>query len=451
LVLAISAANGLAQQQSPNWFAFGHQLALAAAAADASATQPAAQEMPRLVPWVDYGGDLANRPALTGDWGGSRQQMMDKGLRLDISLTQALQGNLSGGRTRKLRYQGGLDLVFQLDTGKAGLWPGGLLKVKAEARYGTSANADTGALMPVNADSLWPVPETDGIELSEFSYTQFLAEWIGVTLGRFSPRDTNAFASDETEQFSNGALVFNPVIGTTTPLSFLGAGIILMPTENVSLTTLVLDSEGRADAYGFATAFERGTTVFQTLELKIKPYGLPGAQRLGWTWSDKVRVQFEQNTRQLIREAILFQRGLGGPPQLAQSSDDWAIFYDFDQYIYKVDGATDRGVGLFGRFGITSGKVNVVQQFYSIGLSGKGVIPGRENDSFGVGYYYLAVSDKLGPVLSDRLEDEQGVELYYNCAVTPWLQVTPNLQIVDPVRRGVDTAVTAGLRVKIKF
>ena len=64
-----------------------------------------------------------------GDWGGPRQQMMDKGLRLDISLTQILQGVLSGGVTEKLRYQGGLDLVFQLDTGKADLWPGGLLKI----------------------------------------------------------------------------------------------------------------------------------------------------------------------------------------------------------------------------------------------------------------------------------------------------------------------------------
>jgi hypothetical protein len=29
-----------------------------------------AAETPRLVPWVDYTGDVWRRPALTGDWGG---------------------------------------------------------------------------------------------------------------------------------------------------------------------------------------------------------------------------------------------------------------------------------------------------------------------------------------------------------------------------------------------
>ena len=46
---------------------------------------------------------------------------------------------------------------------------------------------------------------------------------------------------------------------------------------------------------------------------------------------------------------------------------------------------------------------------------------------------------------------EQGVELYYNIAVTPWLHVTPDLQIISPAGKSVDTTVVAGLRVKIDF
>ena len=44
-------------------------------------SQPAAKPAnPRLVPYVDYSGDLWHRPALTGDWGGARQKLMDKGV-----------------------------------------------------------------------------------------------------------------------------------------------------------------------------------------------------------------------------------------------------------------------------------------------------------------------------------------------------------------------------------
>ena len=413
---------------------------------------PRGDGSPWLVPWRNYRGDLWTRPTLTGDWGGARQDLMDKGIRFDVSLTQILQRNWAGGRNYQCRYQGGLDLTFQLDTGKAGLWPGGLLKVKGEARYGRGNNLNTGALMPVNFDSLYPVPGMDTIELSELSYTQFLAPWLGVTFGKMSPRETNVFSGDETEQFLNAAFNVNAAYLTTVPQSFLGAGVILLLHEDVMLTTLVLDSEGTADRCGFDTAFDRGTTVYQQLQVTVKPFGLPGHQRVGWTWSDKVKTQLGQNPRQLVAELIRYKLGLGPAPQLEEVGSDWALFYDFDQYLYVVPGSKDRGIGLFGRFGVTDGRANPVGSFYSLGVGGKGLIPKRENDSFGVAYYYLKASDKLGPIGRRFLDGrEQGMEVYYNIAVTPWLKITPSVQVIDPMLNGVDTTVVAGVRAKIDF
>jgi porin len=54
-------------------------------------------------------------------------------------------------------------------------------------------------------------------------------------------------------------------------------------------------------------------------------------------------------------------------------------------------------------------------------------------------------------IIKGRSRDEQGVELYYNVAVTPWLRITPDLQIIQPARRNVDTTVVLGLRAKIDF
>lgn len=116
-----------------------------------------------------------------------------------------------------------------------------------------------------------------------------------------------------------------------------------------------------------------------------------------------------------------------------------------------VPGKQDQGFGLFGRFGLTDGEVNPVQEFYSIGLGGKGLVPRRDNDSFGVGYYYLSISDKLPRVIERRTQEEQGMELYYNIAITPWLHITPDLQVIEPTSGRVDTTVVAGVRMKIDF
>ena len=402
------------------------------------------EELPWLIPHLDYRGDLMTRPALTGDWGGLRQELMDKGLRFDFSLTQTLQRNLAGGRDYRCAYSGGLDFGFQLDTDKAGLWPGGLLNVRAETRYGHASYPDTGALLPVNTNALFPVPGEDTSTLSDFNYTQFLAPWLAVTLGKYSPREANVFAHDETEQFMNTAFVINPVAGTTVPLGFLGAGVLLRPTDWFNVMTLVVDSEGETRTLGFDTVFDRGTSILQVAELTVTPFDLPGHQRVGWSWSDRVKVQFQQNPRAVLR-AIL----TGDTSGLKRTGEDWSLMYDFDQYVYLVPGSKDRGIGVFGRFGVGDRDVNLIEGFYSVGVGAKGLIPSRENDSFGIGYYYLALSDELPKVIKDRAQDEQGVELYYNIAVTPWLHITPDIQIIDPARRSVDTTVVAGVRVKI--
>ena len=116
-------------------------------------------------------------------------------------------------------------------------------------------------------------------------------------------------------------------------------------------------------------------------------------------------------------------------------------------------GEASQGFGIFGRLGISDGKANAFHRFYSFGFGGEGMLTGRERDQFGIGYYYLDISNKLPAIVRQRLlrGHDQGVELYYNFAVTPWLHVTPDLQIVDPAVRGTSTAVVTGLRVKVDF
>jgi len=62
------------------------------------------------------------------------------------------------------------------------------------------------------------------------------------------------------------------------------------------------------------------------------------------------------------------------------------------------------------------------------------------------------------------LRDEYGFEAYYNVAITPWLQLTPDIQVVRPAqkefldtsgiipaRNYVGTATVFGLRLQMVF
>jgi porin len=88
--------------------------------------------------------------------------------------------------------------------------------------------------------------------------------------------------------------------------------------------------------------------------------------------------------------------------------------------------------------------------FGSVG--GTGLIPGRSQDNWGVGYYYAALSpylkDSLAPKV--RIRDEQGWEIFYNFALTPWFTLGADLQIIGPSLAN-DTAVFFGLRNVIRF
>jgi porin len=98
------------------------------------------------------------------------------------------------------------------------------------------------------------------------------------------------------------------------------------------------------------------------------------------------------------------------------------------------------------------------------------VVPGRPDDTFGLGVARTQFSSAFLSFLSQRLDlglqHEDAVEMYYNAALTPWLNLTADLQVIDPgVKKtlsssssqllprlaSVDTAVVAGFRLRVRF
>ena len=71
-----------------------------------------------------------------------------------------------------------------------------------------------------------------------------------------------------------------------------------------------------------------------------------------------------------------------------------------------------------------------------------------------MGYFYYNLSDELkkasAPVRG-QAGDEQGAEVYYSFAVTPWFFVTGDLEYIAPPRKSLENAFIAALRANIRF
>jgi len=447
-----------------------------ATAEHAPASQPAG--MPSIIQHLpDYGGDLAHRKYLTGDWGGARTALANKGILFDLDVTQLLQGNAHGGKdtNNAFRYSGSADYYLKLDTARMGLWPGGLLVFHGETKIGDNINPKVGSLLSPNFQGLLPVPGDPGMTtLSEFYFMQALSEQFVIMAGKAdgtAVADVNAFASNQRTQFMNVGLRINPVLFYGAPYTAMTAAAIWLPTKWLQISTAVVDNDpdGAVTMTGFNTAFHgrNWCSVMQEFDFTSKPFDKTGHQRFGWFWtshdfaelSGDSRIQFPRVIgprvipRQLVpRWARVLRLGnqVYSLTEPETSADTWGLYYNFDQYLFTEAEDPEQGVGVFGRFGY-GGEPNIFEQFYSFGVSGKGSIPTRDRDTWGIGYYHANISDDINPAFG--LHSEQGVEVYYNIEITPWCHLTPDFQvIVDPGGSSRnDVAVVYGLRMQMSF
>jgi len=141
-----------------------------------------------LLPVPDYSGDIWNRNRLTGDWGGTRTELANKGIHFDVTFTQTMQSVVNGGHGIGTRYGGSLDYVLTLDLMRMGVLPGAMIKFRGESRFGEAANDLAGAILPVNTHGFFPFGDSldDNIAftLTNLTYYQFLSEHFGFVLGK---------------------------------------------------------------------------------------------------------------------------------------------------------------------------------------------------------------------------------------------------------------------------
>ncbi len=419
-------------------------------------------------PATPYSGDIWSRSTLTGDWGGMRNEMAEKGVTLDVSVTQVGQGVVGGGKSGAWQYGGRGNITLNLDSQKLGLWPGGFFNLEAEGNWASSVNGNSGALMTVNTNQLFPLPPGDIFAVPAWNFMQFFSPYAGIVIGKLDTTsgDMNEFAHGKGDtQFMTLALNFNGPALFTTPYSTLGTGVIILPTKDPKEAILnfsVMQTNGLPNVSGFGDLNGNKLTFAGEGRVRTDFFGRTGHQVFGATFSNQKFTSIDQNVRVVVENR-----------ELEGKKGSWNIHYNFDQYLYEPKKGSGQGVGIFARFGASDGNPNFMHYFYSLGIGGKGMFESRPNDRFGLGYYYMDVNNpKLTGLFQNTklLRDEYGFEAFYNFAITPWLQLTPDIQVVrgaqkDKVnivsgplgvlprldKQSIGTATVLGLRLKVLF
>lgn len=386
-----------------------------------------------------------DRPTLTGDWFGQGAVLRDRGVSLRGSLTHFLQGLAAGEGRQEWEAGGKLDGFLDLDVAKLGGWNGLSLHSHAELNYGEALASPGGTFLPTNVGMGFPGSESASGDLALF-LAQQLPGGVRVMAGKINTVDLYSAG----REFSGGRgverfqhLEFAAPASGITPSMILG-GIVSVATDPAKFTLMVYDPDSKIGQTGFDRPFEKGTSLNGSVELGGSFLGRKSRHIFSAAYSTQDGVDFDD-----IPDLVLPR---STPP--GNRDNRWFLSYALEQTLWRDESVPGRALGVFGQAAISDGNPNPIGWSALLGVGGTGVIPGRERDRLGVGVFCLGFSDSLKEGLDSvgiPIRNELGIEAFYNLAITPWLYLTGDIQLIRPPQTGADTAVIAGVRAQVVF
>jgi porin len=389
---------------------------------------------------------LAERSRLTGDWGGTRTQWEEAGITLNLEFTNFYQGLVSGTGPQTFEYGGRLDGFVDLDTEKLGLWDGGGLHAHLEYRFGALAGSLGNTFFPTNAAMEFPSESPDTLVATSLYLSQRFGDQASLLIGKINVLDLLEndlfFGGWGIHRFMN-AVYAAPPSGLVPPVMF--GAIANVRLDPVTLSFWIYDPDDQTQDYWPDDLFANGVSFNFTTSYATEIAGRPTTFSINGIYTTKTGTDFSS-----VSES--FRSGL--EPLTATGS--YSIGFQASHLLYQLPNNPRQGWGLFLKGAISDGNPNYVQNSITVGVGGLGLFAGRELDSFGLGYYYFNLSDALQDSLNEvgtpiRFGDEQGFEMYYSYAVTPWFYLTGDLQYISPPRSSVEDAFIVALRANIRF
>lgn len=347
-----------------------------------------------------------------------------------ISLTHVWQGAWGGVRTNNADRITGLydfDLYYLLSAKQAANQDGDytLLVCSVQSSFGKGLkDSKLSSFFELN-DAAKGYNEV----LIDKLFVQFttLNRALTVDIGKIEIKDLfdgSAVAHCEKSQFIAEPLVHN--LAVPWPGHGLGARVLLKPTNSWYAQAAIGDAQAVKRETGLRTAFHDEDYFFGIAEIGIKPNlaDLHGTYRF-MLWYDPQNKSYLDGSAKVNR-------------------DDLGMAVSIDQQV------NDRAT-VFFRYGWADDKVNELEDFVSFGGQIEGLIEGRNEDIFAVGYVRGLRSPHGLPARGERQIDL--IETYYKIKVNDNLLISPIVQFeMDPGGvKNESPAIVFGIRCRLKF
>ena len=414
-------------------------------AGDAS-TRPAERPASSQPGPAEPGPPAASQPAadwssnLTGDWGGVRQQLADRGVTFALTYTADGTANLRGGiDTEGSTWRRLLDATITLDTQPLLGLAGGTVLIDFQHAEGPNPSDELiGDLQGI--DGLGGPPGSahqNRTQLSQLWYQQTgFDDALRAKVGKIDA-NTDFDNSPTAQLFLNQSTGSSATLFTmpTYPDPSLGAELFLKLHEDLQLGIGVFDgslgSGVRTGNLGLQP-LEDGNGVFLIAEIdktwQLGPQELQGRAGVGGWYSSN---QFSTFSGGKVS-------GTGGPYALAE------------QTIWRAsrDPADPRAVNVFVMYGYADPTILPYDHNIGGGLTWAAPLPGRPGDILGIG----AQAVHFGSAYHPTADFEVSYEAFYQLQVTPWFDIKPDIQyIANPSGNGTPDALAVTVRFQVQF
>lgn len=378
--------------------------------------------------------------------GGPRDQLRARGISIDGSITHFYTGFLSGDG-RKIGASGAkADAFLTLDSEKLGLWKGFSVSLHQEWNIGQDSNS-TGAGVLTPPNTAMAFPRLGGYDHdTSIVVSQTFSEALSVSAGKINVIEraarTPLVGGGGLETFSNMA-VAAPLSGVTPP--YLLGAIAAYKTSPAIFTLMIYDPRNAQDPKVLRQPFRDGVTTSLAMTVPVKVSGLQGFYGIRGVYSTKSGFNLQELPALLLPPASR---------DSLQKNGYWYASLSAQQYLWQDPANPGRGWGFFADLGLSDGNPNAFHWHLIAGLGGASPLQGRPLDRWGIAYFKYGLSDDLKRGLRTygiSIRNEQGIEAFYNLAVTPWLRITANVQWIDTYSADRTSATYAGLRTQVKF
>ncbi len=382
---------------------------------------------------------------LTGDWGGARTSLLNRGIGADIVYKFDVMSNAAGGVKTGTETLDNLDIKFSVDGEKLF----GSKGTTALIYFLNNNGSPPGSRLVNDAEGIDNIEvQTPGAKLYEAWIQQnFMDDRFSVLAGLYD-LNSEFYVTD------SSGLFFRPTFGIGTdlgqtgkngpsifPVTSVGARFKVQLSHAFSVQAVVLDGVPGDPAHprGTHIRFDRGDGELIVSEADYllgeeSPNGKIGFG--AWQYTEKFDDFVDTDA--------------SGNPVKRQSN---GLYILGERRIYREPGHDGRGLTTFARFGIASGDVNRFDYAWSAGAVYTGLFPGRDNGQLGLGIEGAHTSGKYRKAAGPSDASKTAFELTYSDNVVPWLAVQPDVQyIINPgVDPAVKNAVVVGTRLTARF